>query len=81
MTVDEVIEGVFVDDSEIETLYSESDSDSSEGVCSENLSAKEIGTDKYSFLYFNNTSNKRKSLYYKNTFSQEHPGSYEKVFL
>ena len=45
LTVDEVIEGVFVDDSEIETLYSESDSDSSEGVCSENLSAKEIGTD------------------------------------
>ena len=40
MTVDEVIEEVFVDDSEIEILYSESDSDSSE-----NSSAKEVDTD------------------------------------
>ena len=46
MTVGEVIEGVFADDdSEQEKFFSESDSDSSEGVSSEDLSAKEIGTD------------------------------------
>ena len=45
-TVDEVIEGVFVDDdSEQENFFSESNSDSSEGVFSEDSSAEEIGTD------------------------------------
>ena len=44
-TVDEVIEGVFPDDhSEKENFCSESDSDSSEGVSSEDSSDEEIGT-------------------------------------
>ena len=46
LTIDEVIEGVFVDDdSEQENFFSESDSDRSEGVFSEDSSAEEIGTD------------------------------------
>ena len=46
LTVDEVIERVFADDdSEQQFFFSESDSDSSEGVCSEDSSAEEIGTD------------------------------------
>ena len=46
MTVDEVIERVFADDdSEQQFFFSESDSDSSEGVSSEDSSAEEIGTD------------------------------------
>ena len=45
-TVDEVMEGVFVDDdSEHENFFSESDSDSSEGFSSEDSSAEETGTD------------------------------------
>ena len=46
LTVNEVIERVFADDdSEQEFFISESDSDSSEGVSSEDSSAKETGTD------------------------------------
>ena len=46
LTVDGVIEGVFADDdSEQENFFSESDRDSSEGVSSEDSSAKEIGSD------------------------------------
>ena len=46
MIVDEVIERVFADDdSEQENFFSESDSDSSEGVSSEDPSAEEISTD------------------------------------
>ena len=46
LTVDEVIERVFADDdSEQQFFFSESDSDSSEGVSSEDSSAEEIGTD------------------------------------
>ena len=46
LTVDEVIERVFADDdSEQQFFFSESDSDSSEGVSSEDSSAKEIDTD------------------------------------
>ena len=46
MTADEVIGGVFADDdSEQEKLISELDSDSSEGVFSEDSSAEETGTD------------------------------------
>ena len=43
--VDEVTEGAFADDdSELEIFFSEADSDSSEGVSSEDSSAEEIGT-------------------------------------
>ena len=46
MIVDEVIERVFADDdSEQENFFSESDSDSSERVSSEDPSAEEISTD------------------------------------
>ena len=46
MTADEVIERVFADDnSEQEIFFSESDSDSSEGVFSEDSSAEETDTD------------------------------------
>ena len=46
LTVDEVIEGVLADDnSEEEMFFSESDSDSSEVVSSEDSSAEKIGTD------------------------------------
>ena len=46
LTVDEVIEEVFADDnSEQEFFFSESDSDSSEVVSSEDSSAEKIGTD------------------------------------
>ena len=45
LTVDEVIERVFADDDSEQFFFSESDSDSSEGVSSEDSSAEEIGTD------------------------------------
>ena len=46
LIVDEVIEGVFADDdSEQEFFFSKSDSDSSEGVSSQDSSAEEIGVD------------------------------------
>ena len=45
LTVDEVIEGVFADyNSEQEKKFSESDSDGSASVSSEDSSAEEIGT-------------------------------------
>ena len=48
LTVDEVIEGVFADDyseKELNIFFSESGSDSLEGVSSEDSLAEEIGTD------------------------------------
>ena len=45
LPVDEVIERVFADDDSEQFFFSESDSDSSEGVSSEDSSAEEIGTD------------------------------------
>ena len=64
--VDEVTKGAFADDdSELEFFFSESDSDSSEGVSSEDSSAEEIGTYNihiYNIRYFNNTSNTRKKF-------------------
>ena len=46
LTVDEAIEGVFADDdSEQGNFFSELDSDSTEGVSSEDSSAEEIGAD------------------------------------
>ena len=63
LTVDEVIEWVFADDdSEQKFFFSESDSDGSEGVSSENLSAEEIGTDNIHFWCFYSTNNTRKRL-------------------